>query len=174
MSPLQGGLLGSGRKDFAFGYLSKVQTWANLPNSQSYNSQNTRSGQCPRSLSGSWTDCLWLLVQGPDMGKPPMSESQNTKRMTHLALAIGGRRDFGRQSKAMDEVQFELSNNFKSLSGAFFCHQKHTGQIYHQYWMPSCNFGRNLKGVGGKRYIAAVLNLILNMFKYAKFVFKNV
>ena len=66
------------------GYLSKVKTWANLSIIQLK----------VWSLSGPWTkaSCSWLLVQVPDMGWPlhfsTTSSSQNTKQLTHLALAI--------------------------------------------------------------------------------------
>ena len=52
--------------------------------------------------------CLWIFIQGPNMSCALFTHlhiSQNSNELlTHLALAVGGRTGFGRESKASDEV----------------------------------------------------------------------
>jgi len=79
----EGGLLGTGRKDFAYGYLSK-----------------------------------------------------NTKQLTHLAIAIGGRRGFGRQSEAVAEITIvNLEDDMTSLTEKSLIKGNHTKLTLGRYGM---------------------------------------
>ena len=129
-----------GQRPAAHGYLSKFQTWVDLSTSQQPPHHRTRSSwstwllplsiivnQC-QSLSIIVNHCQSLSIivnhchcqsssiivnhcQSFSIIVNINQISQNTKQLTHLALAIGGRRGFGRQSEAVAEVRLDPGGN---------------------------------------------------------------